>query len=236
MTEIVSGIGLCARPFANASRADAQGPHRELATRAGSVIRRTEMSQDRQTQNYKQDIPLVLNIADAKLTQARMGWWAFLVAALSFTYVTNITNVQASIICSRIETLPTVSDPHNREMIENDMKARYGTMPLKVAALNERFYIVRPDDQRCLKMQCYYRLNSLDGNRIAEQFAFRATGWMLISGPQLDGPSDFSDDTYSRIFFEAAKGAYLGIGLPRKERTVTVEAWSGELLKLPTCN
>jgi hypothetical protein len=175
-------------------------------------------------------------IADAKLTQARMGWWAFLVVALSFTYVTNVTNVQASIICSRIEKLPAVSDAHNRELIEKDMKARYGTMPLKVAALNERFYIIRPDDERCLKMQCYYRLNSLVGDRITEQFAFRGTGWMLISGPQLDGPSDFSGDTYSKVFFEAANGTYLGIGLPRKERTVTIEAWSRELLKLPTCN
>jgi hypothetical protein len=194
------------------------------------------MPQDRQIQNYKQDIPLVLNMAYAKLAKARIASWAFLVAALSFTYVTNVTNVQASIICSRIEKLPAVSDPHNRELIENDMKARYGTMPLKVAALNERFYIVRPDDERCLKKQCYYRLNSLVGDRITERFAFRGTGWMLISGPQLDGASDFSDDTYSRIFFEAEKGAYLGIGLPRRESTVTVEAWSRESLKLPTCN
>jgi hypothetical protein len=56
MTEIISGIayavkttsslttaipsrnigGLCARPFANASHASAQGPHRELAARFGS--------------------------------------------------------------------------------------------------------------------------------------------------------------------------------------------------------
>jgi hypothetical protein len=42
-----------------------------------------EMPQARQIRNCKQDIPLAVTIADAKLTQASMGWWAFLGAALA---------------------------------------------------------------------------------------------------------------------------------------------------------
>ena len=154
-------------------------------------------------------------------------------------FLTTASIVQASMMCTKVDELPIVSEPPVLEQLQAHVKTLPGLGSYQIKDISSRFFfksrffIVSSQDEKCKETSsCHYRLLDLHNGAVKDVFAFQGSGRVLIILSPTAVWWPLLQDEYYYMEFETRDNTYLGLQLPLLGNTVFVVPQSPEDTKM----
>jgi hypothetical protein len=154
-----------------------------------------------------------------------------LLSTSTLLHLAQVVCAYASISCQRIEQLPGVSDTRTLKLLDAYAKVLAPSKAILIKQIDDRFLLAFPDDHKCKKKLCHYRLLDSKNHEIQERFVFQGTGFIFFLLSSTRNIDDFQD-RFHTIVLETSPQTYIEVDLPFRGDVVLVGGVSGHLFRV----